>query len=242
MDHSYNALKAACKFRAFVYNRCDYNQSTALVEKQRYINFLNGGEDYTSEWYGAIFQNPNTADLYPHALHFSQELHKRTDRQETAIKELTKQAEELVKRLDTIVAMNETNDAVAKELQQENMLMRHRWYRILQKTEMLRRRGIPLGEEELLAQRAQHLREHLLAPCRFTSALSDVEPRIAERAAQVAQYLARREERESFASEVTPALTQEWERTLCDNQVAIERLSKIVVKDTADVRAMLDRA
>lgn len=241
MDHAYNALNAKCKFRTFVYNRCDYNQSTALVEKQRYVNFLNGGEEYDSEWYAPMFQNPNPSELYPHVLHFSQELQKRTERQENAVKELTKQAEELVKRLDTIISMNETNDIVTKELRQENVLMRHRWYRILQKVEMLRRRGIPMGEEELLAQRAQQLRVDLLAPCRFTSALNDIEPRIAERAAQVAQYVARREEKETFSSEVTPTTTQQWEKILCDNQVAIERLSKIVLKDTTDVRAMLDR-
>lgn len=186
LDQSYNALHPKCHFTAFVYNSCGPGQMMDAIQKERYTAFLNGGGCSDEAYMQALQKNPDPGRLYPSPLHFAQELLKRTEKQKDAVKVLQTKVEELLQDVDTVAAMDAANRQRQREVEQEELMLRHRWYSLLRKMELLRRHGTAYGEESLLSSRVDQLRQHLQAPGQFGQLLQELKPYLREEVSRVA--------------------------------------------------------
>lgn len=186
LDRSYNALHPKCHFTAFVYNSCGPGQMMDAIQKERYTAYLNGGGCSEEAYMQALQKNPDPGRLYPSPLHFAQELAARTEKQKEAIKVLQGKAAELLQDVDAVAAMDAANVRMQREVEQEERMLRHRWYALLRKTELLRRAGTASGEEGLLRSRVEQLRQHLRAPGHFGQLLAELRPYLSEEVSRVA--------------------------------------------------------
>lgn len=191
LDNAYNALSPKCRFLTFAYNRCAPGQVVDAIQKQRYIAHVNGGGCSEEDWMQAQHRNPDPTHLYPVAVHFMQEVQKRTEKQKEATQQLSKHVGELLEDVEAIVALNAANSAQLRELKQDAVMLRRRWYAVLRKTESLRLRGTPCGEESLLAQRVDVLRQQLASSGQFRSALGELQPFVEAETSRAAMAAAR---------------------------------------------------
>ncbi|KAK7197551.1 nucleoporin (NUP54/57) [Novymonas esmeraldas] len=186
LDQSYNALHPNCHFTAFVYNRCGAGQAMDAIQRDRYTAYLHGGGCSDEAYMAALQRNPDPARLYPAPIHFSQELLRRTERQKDAVRVLQSKVAELLVDVEAVAAMDAANVRRQREVEQEEMMLRYRWYSLLCKMELLRRHGSSYGEESLLNSRVEQLRQLLRAPGRYHQLLGELRPFLAEEASRVA--------------------------------------------------------
>lgn len=186
LDQSYNALHPNCHFTAFVYNSCGAGQVMDAIQKERYTAYLNGGGCSDEAYMAALHKNPDPGRLYPSPIHFSQELLKRTEKQREAVQVLQAKVAEVLQDVDAVAAMDAANVRRQREVEQEEMMLRHRWYTLLCKMELLRRQGTSYGEESLLNGRVEQLRQLLRAPGRYGQLLGELRPFVTEEASRVA--------------------------------------------------------
>lgn len=180
LDHAYDALHARCRFRSFMYNICGPGLRDAAVHRERYIASQHGGGPSDAQWMRALQENPDPMHMYPSPIHFSQEVLRRVDKQKEAIGVMVQRVEELLQDTESIMVLDAVNQAVAKEVQQHERMLRRRWLALLVKTETMARRSG--GEERngvgdaMVTQRINVLRHRLEAPGGFQSALDELLP------------------------------------------------------------------
>lgn len=205
LDRSYNALHPKCHFTTFVYNSCGPGQMMDAVQKERYTAYLNGGGCSDEAYMQALQKNPDPARLYPSPLHFAQELAARTEKQKAAIGVLQAKAAELLQDVDAVCAMDAANVQLQREVEQEERMLRHRWYALLRKTELLRRQGTSSGEEGLLRSRVEQLRQHLRAPGQCGQLLAELRPFLSEEVSRVAMLTQQQQQQQTRPSSPSPA-------------------------------------
>lgn len=267
LDESYNALHPNCRFRAFVYNSCGAGQVMDAIQKERYTAYLNGGGCSEEAYMQALHQNPDPGRLYPSPIHFSQELLRRTEKQRDAVKVLQKKVTELLQDIDTVAGMDAANVRRQREVEQEEVMLQHRWYSLLCKMELLRRHGSSCGEEGLLSSRVEQLRKLLRAPGRFSQLLSELRPFLTEEASRVAiitqqsanKTEARQQQQQRrfvgsapaawrnpggqplLRSEVDPCIINGWIQFAKQMQDGIETLNELLKTDLKEMQAIRSR-
>lgn len=267
LDESYNALHPNCRFRAFVYNRCGAGQVMDAIQKERYTAYLNGGGCSEEAYMQALHQNPDPGHLYPSPIHFSQELLRRTEKQRDAVKVLQKKVTELLQDIDTVAAMDAANVRRQREVEQEEVMLQHRWYSLLCKMELLRRHGTSCGEEGLLNSRVEQLRKLLGAPGHFGQLLSELRPFLTEEASRVAmitqqsanktEACQQQQQRRLIGSapaawrntdgqpllraEVDPYIMKDWIQFAKQMQDGIETLNELLKTDLKEMQAIRSR-
>ncbi|KAG5496029.1 hypothetical protein JIQ42_02915 [Leishmania sp. Namibia] len=267
LDESYNALHPNCHFRAFVYNSCGAGHVMDAIQKERYTAYLNGGGCSDEAYMQALQNNPDPGRLYPSPIHFSQELLRRTEKQRDAVKLLQKKVAELLQDVDTVAAMDAANVRRQREVEQEEVMLRHRWYTLLCKMELLGRHGTSCGEESLLNSRAEQLRQLLRAPGRYNQLLSELRPFLTEEASRVAmitqQSASKSEARQQqqlrrfvdaapatwrsvngqplLRSEVDSYVMKDWIQFAKQMQDGIEALDELLKTDLKEMQAIRSR-
>ncbi|KAG5471511.1 hypothetical protein LSCM1_01604 [Leishmania martiniquensis] len=266
LDESYNALHPNCHFRAFVYNSCGAGHVMDAIQKERYTAFLHGGGCSDEAYMHALQKNPDPGRLYPSPIHFSQELRRRTERQRDAVKVLQSKVAELLQDVDTVAAMDAANLRRQREVEQEEVMLRHRWYTLLCKMELLGRHGTSCGEESLLNSRVDQLRQLLRAPGRYSQLLHELRPFLTEEASRVAMITqksaskaeARQQQQGSFVSaapaawrnadgqpllrsEVDPYVMKDWIQFTKQMQDGIEALDELLKTDLKEMQAIRSR-
>ncbi|KPI85700.1 putative nucleoporin (NUP54/57) [Leptomonas seymouri] len=266
LDQSYNALSTKCHFTTFVYNSCGPGQMMDAIQKERYTAYLHGGGCSDEAYMQALQKNPSPGRLYPSPLHFSQELLKRTEKQKEAIAVLQAKVGELMQDVDTVAAMDAANVQRQREVEQEELMLRHRWYALLRKMELLRRNGSSYGEESLLSSRVEQLRQHLKAPAQFGQLLHELRPFLSEEVSRVAMMTQQRRPaspppsrapaagivaapaafrsasgRPLLRSEVDPYIMKDWMQFAKQMQDGIETLNELLKTDLKEMRAIRAR-
>ncbi|KPA74540.1 putative nucleoporin (NUP54/57) [Leptomonas pyrrhocoris] len=259
LDQSYNALHPKCHFTAFVYNSCGPGQVMDAIQKERYTAYLNGGGCSDEAYMQALQKNPDPGRLYPSPLHFSQELLQRTEKQKAAVKVLQTKVQELLQDVDTVAAMDAANVQRQREVEQAELMLRHRWYAVLRKMELLRHHGSSNGEESLLSSRVEQLRQHLRAPGQFGQLLRDLRPFLSEEVSRVAMMTQQRRPssppqpsrapaafrsasgRPLLRSEVDPYIMKDWIQFARQMQDGIETLDELLKTDVKEMRAVRER-
>ncbi|KAI5688028.1 Nucleoporin complex subunit 54 [Leishmania braziliensis] len=265
LDESYNALHPNCHFRAFVYNTCGAGQAMDAIQKERYTAYLNGGGCSDEAYMQALQKSPDPGRLYPSPIHFSQELRRRTEKQREAVKVLQRKAAELLQDVDTVAGMDAANVRRQREVEQQEVMLLHRWYSLLCKMELLRRHGSSYGEESLLNSRVEQLRQLLRAPGRYSQLLGELRPFLTEeasRVAMVAQQSANKSEARQqqpgfigaapavwrsadgqplLRSEVDPYMMRDWIQFTKQMQDGIEALDELLKTDLKEMQAIRSR-
>lgn len=264
LDQSYNALHPKCHFTTFVYNSCGPGQMMDAIQKERYTAYLNGGGCSDEAYMQALKKNPDPGRLYPSPLHFAQELLARTKKQKDAIVVLHKKVIELLQDVATVAAMDAANVQRQREGEQEELMLRHRWYALLRKMELLRRSSCPDdGEASLLRSRVEQLRQHLHAPGHFSQLLGELRPYLREETSRVAMMAQQRPAspapnhtaadsvsspafhsssgRPLLRSEVDPYIMKDWIHFARQMQDGIETLDELLKTDLKEMRAIRER-
>ncbi|CCW65448.1 unnamed protein product [Phytomonas sp. EM1] len=250
VDRAYNALDPQCRFRTFVFNVCGPGQAEGAIQRDRYLAHLHGGGCSEEDWIQAILANPDPQRLYPTPLHFAQELQQRCSKQKEEIEALSDLIKTYTTDVEAIVALDKENQVKLAELKKEDVMLRRRWYTLLQKMETLRRLGRPDGEEGLLLQRLQQMQQELSAPGRYRSALEQIQAWLEEEGAR--RSLRKRVEKNSTSPpdgeeqpllqvEVDRAIMEAWLKFTGQTQTGIEALHELLQKDTRDMRSVRNR-
>lgn len=249
LDNAYNALHPNCRFRAFLYNMCAPGQSTAAVERERFVAAHAGGGCREEDLLRAQERNPDPLRMYPTPVHFMQELKARVEKQQEIIASMTKHADILVDKAERFRQLDEANAAQYRELMLEQVMLQRRWYSLLKKVETLRQLGLPLGEENRLAGTVKNLSAQLLAPGVYKTALAELQPFLDAESAAVASLLkcgpgdktsdpAVGKANGVLQRRTDPQMMKNWMRFAERIQEGVEALSELLEKNSADMRAI----
>ncbi|CCW69643.1 unnamed protein product [Phytomonas sp. Hart1] len=255
VDRAYNALDPCCRFRSFVFNVCGAGQGEGAIQRERYLAFLHGGGCSEEGWIQAILANPDSQRLYPTPLHFAQELQQRCSKQKEEIESLSGLIKTYLSDVEVIVALDKENQVTLAGLKKEDMMLRRRWFALLQKMETLSRLGSSDGEEGILLQRLREIQKELSSPGRYRSALEQIQPWLEEDGARLC--LQRRVGKGSSSLptasaqtdgaqpllqvEVDRVIMESWLKFTGQTQNAIEALYELLQRNTKNMRSVRDR-
>lgn len=251
LDNAYNALHPSCQFRCFLYNICGPGWRDMAVHRERYTAAQHGGGCSESQWMRALQANPDPINMYPTPVHFAKELQQRVALQKKAISEMTQRVEDLLRDTEAILILDGVNQTVAKELKQNERMIRRRWCALLVKMESMVRQGSK-GAEGLIQERATALRQQLDAPGGFEQVLDEVQPYLDRQtsvAARQLQSLKSRAagggddamERPLLRTDADPVQVKKWVHCLSQMQDGIEALANFLEYNLSTMSAIRKR-
>ena len=256
VDQAFNALHPNCRFRTFVYSICTPGQSEQAEKRVRYGMRELGGGAREEQWLVARRENPGPEKMFPVPLHFFPGLLARAKKQKTATESFEQQADIVKGGIQQLRRLSEENAAAFQRLAERKSLIEYNIVQMMAMIEAMRQSNLAAGEERhTVSVQVARLQQQLDRPGAYFSSIQELKPCLNKETAAAANESLRsstaaggpsgRRINSGLGSSSTSSsslrrhvdMMKEWNSSIARTAVAIERLAKMVGKDSADVHA-----